>query len=485
MGTYVNFVAAVSAAITPGPQGTVAVVGTADWGPENVVQYMPNQGSYDATYSTSTNGSLRDGTLSALDGFDNGGANQAIVYRAVGADGAAGTLVLSDGSRAAALTLTARYRGARINNFYVVVQTNAANSANKDLVLYERGVELERWTNVTGGTNTAFVEALTLIPSEYVTAAISGTRDRALANVVGAIGGAGGFGTGGGGVNGNSGLTLTAGDYVDAQEALYQLPFTAIVLHDVTDDTVLDAFNAFILDYNRNTGRRTFGLVGGRVDETFTDAITRTLEYNNIDMLNLYGAFRRLSDGTVFSSAQFAARFAGAVANVGLVRAATNLKLSDYQVVTPLSASEYEAAARSGSRALGVVVFANDNTQRMRSERAVTTLVNLRGATSLPDETYDHQVVRNVAIDHFVNNTLNDRGDVDVGQLLNTETGRNNFIAAIIDFLKALEDQSILQSGSTVELDTRFDNTGGALFITIGYQYVDAVERFFFTVRVS
>jgi hypothetical protein len=486
-GAYFNFSAALQAAISSGVVGTTVVIGTGDWGLVGGAREITGNGDYNAEYGVSTNGTLRDGVLGALDGFDDGGAGRVLAMRVAGSAKVKGTCVLDDGSAVDALTLTAKYEGARANNFHFTVQTNAVNGSNKDLILYESGVELERWENVTGGTNSNFVTAInTTAPSKFITAAVAGAGARALANIVGVIGGTGAIGTVGGGVAGNSGLTITSADVVAALGVVGNQVFDTIALANITDDTTLDAFVAWLRDRNE-TGKRCFGVIGGAAAELMSAAKTRATEYDGaatyrqaaLNLVNLgFTDLRRLSDDVVLSTALLAPRFAGHLAAVGFTRDMTNVRWTGYQVNTVTTPSNFVDAQNSG-----VVMFDNDTTTRVSIESGVNSLITTNADTRHPAM----KEIRNVAIMHFIENTLSRVAkDLYLGSLANDEAGRKDLVGSFGMFLKDLEALKALQPGqSEVVLDDTYQQTGDAVYLRYGVKFQGVVKRIFSTVQIG
>jgi hypothetical protein len=496
-GIYFNFMAALQTAISGGSVGVGATIGTADWGPVGHVEEINSAALLELLYSGSQNGTLRESVLSMLEGFDGGGATRVLSMRIAGTAAKAGKVVLKDSSAGVALKLTAKYPGARANNFTVVVQTNAVKSENKDLILFESGVELERWENVKEGLNNNFVTAINeLFPSEYVTAAIEGSSARALVNIVGVISGAGGF------VEGNSGLTTALEDTTNALATMQNQAFETIALADNTDKPTMDAFVAWLKERNE-AGIRTFGVIGGAAAETLTEAKERLAAgsvppasgtgysdgkntngeytYHNVavDLINVGATdLRRLSDNAVFSTAQIASKIAGVVARVGITRSIFNIRLTGYQVNNPLTPANYEKAGESG-----VVVFANTTTTQIAIDNGNTALLT----TDEDERPVELKDIRNSAICHFIENTLTEvSGASYLGTLLNNKTGRNTLKGAFLKFLQALEVSGALESGtSSVEFDERFVQVGDGVYLRYGIAFQGIVKRIFNSVALS
>jgi hypothetical protein len=494
-GTFANFIAAVQAALTPGTTGSVAIVGEADWGPANVVESCNSQAAVDGFYGGLTwGGDLRDAALQTLDGFDDGGAQFALTYRAVDSTGTEAVLTLNDASGVAALVLTAFYPGIRANNWSVIVQTNASNSSNKDILLYESGVQIAAFMNITGGTNTAAaaeVTAVTALPtvSDFVTATSTGTTGRALANIVGVVGGAGGF------TGGNSGSTLTLADYTAAFTALQGFWFDAVALANVTDLPTQDAFAAWGIAYNQTSGHRTFVVIGGAQGESSTAAVARSFaagspstgNFNNPDVINAgVTDLVNQSTGAVLSTAYLAPRIAGSVSAAGLGRATTGMTWTGYSINS--STNTPSDAGYQNLVLNGVFCFRADDPTTVSVEEGITSQVTYNSTFDVNKNITNpqaHQQIANVAIDHFIANTLQVLGNAARGSLRNAGAGQTNFVGNVVAFLNALSKQNVIEGGATAAIDNRYNNTGNALFLTIGITYVEFVNQFLFTVTVA
>jgi hypothetical protein len=478
-GAYFNFVSAARQAVTQGVSGTTALVFTADWGPENTVVELNSASEYDSTFSTSTGGTGRDAVYGAFDGFSQG-TNRIYAYRNVAAAGVAASVSLT--AATATMLLTAKYKGVRPNNsWHVTVQTNVEDGTAKDLILYESGNELERFSKVAGGTVANFMAAINDVTtgSKYVVASTVGGSG-ALTNVVGVAGGAGGF------ASGNSGLTPSTNEWNAALTALSYYDFNAIAFGNMTDDTTRDILVSWTKAQN-GEGRRFFAVVGGTAAEalstggvagTGNTGMQRADDYDDQNIINVGATdLKRLSDGVVLSTAQLAPRVAGAVAGMGLRRSLTYARLEGYQVNNPLSSQDYTT-----SIAQGVVTFANDGTSRIRIESGVTALQT----TNTTDRHATFQKVRNVAISHYIQNTLTRvANDNYIGQTPNTDTSRRDLVGNFLAFLKILEDQQVLQPGSQVTLDPGYTQTGNAMYVQFGVKYADSIERIFTSVKIG
>jgi hypothetical protein len=499
-GIGVNFIAAAVAAVESGVGGTALVVGQSNWGPRDKPYEVLSQGDYDngrvvdnlifGGYGNQAASTLRNGVLDAFSGMNDGGASRVLALRITGSGAVAASVALDDTPAVDALTITARYAGTRANNFHVTVQTNAVNGSNKDLILYESGVELERVSNVTGGTNTNFAAAINALNSRYVTAAVTGAGARALANIVGAIGGAGGFGTVGGGVAGADGAAYNASDLATALTLANGYDFQSANVAELSDSTMSNTFAAWLRDYNE-TGRRCFGVLGAVAAETQATAAARAALWDDSptyatyrtvarDLVVLTTDLLRISDGVVIPSARAASRLSGYLAGIGINRSPVWAKLDGYQVNNP-----YTAAAEESAQTQGIMFFANDTINRVRIAAGNTAMITYTTAdgSSRPAA---HKKIENVAIDHVVESTITTTlADPSVARLRNTQTGRLKIVSDILEYLRTLERLQVIESGSSiVDLDGRFVQTGNAVFIAGSYAYLETIERILINMKV-
>lgn len=495
-GAYFNFTAALQQALTTGVVGTTAVVGTADWGPTGRTETVTSQGTYESLYSTSTNGSLSEGVLGALDGFDGGGAGQVIAMRIAGSEAAKGKVELKNAESKVVLVITALYSGVRSNNWTVTVQTNAINAENKDLILYESGSELARYEGVNKGWNNAFATAINNSGSEFITAEAKEGSEKVLSNIVGVISGAGGFS------GGNSGLTVTTENYSTALGIIGNQEFDTIALSNVTTLKTRDVFVAWLRDRNVQ-GLRTFGVIGGKEGDTLSEAHGRLTASSSpppegtgysegketngsytygkvaIDLVNLGATdLVRLADSATITTAQLAARYAGTLARIGFTRAMLGVTWTGYQVKNPLTPVGYTEAGEDG-----VVVFANNDTQTVSIDNSESSLLT----TDTKERLAAFKDTRTVAISHFIENTLRSVARKNyVGLVGNNQTGRNEVIGSFLQFLKDLETAGALTPGtSTVTIDDRFVPASDELFLKYEVEVQGVLKRIFSTVRVK
>jgi hypothetical protein len=65
----------------------------------------------------------------------------------------------------------------------------------------------------------------------------------------------------------------------------------------------------------------------------------------------------------------------------------------------------------------------------------------------------------------------------------NTTTAQNALVTRAKDYFKKLEAQNVLITGTEVELDTRFDNTGYAVYLLVNAQFGLELKKILITLR--
>lgn len=328
-GVYFRFEGQGRPKVAPSIGTTVAIAGTHDWGPDEVPTLVLSMSEFEevfgATYSPlyiAVNQAFRG------EGVDNiGGAGAVLVFRMTGAAGAKALKTLSNTTPAVALTLTAKYPGARGNDLRVTTQDNAADALKTDLILLDGTTEIERYTFLDA--NIADAAAQINANSQWVTA---------VADITGVplgIVAAQAF------ASGDSGTTLISGDYTTMMTGLEQQRFSFFAAANLTDGAILASLKTWVVGL-QDIGRRFIAVVGGAAAETIATAITRSGTLNSEHFVNLGGgtyADDHLLDAsgvaTVLSTAQLAPRMAGILAQRGMGGAATFARLAGLRITAP------------------------------------------------------------------------------------------------------------------------------------------------------
>jgi hypothetical protein len=466
-GFYVNFKSVATATVAGGANGVVVVPFTADWGPDGVFVEMESVADYDNAFSSSTNGNGRFAVSGALQGLGGTpGASMVLGYRLCDSSGARATKVLQNGaSNETFVTLTAKHKGVRPANWTLTVQTGVVDTATKDLILYESGVEVERFTSLSASSPAAWVAAINGV-SNYFTVAAGAASD--VANVTTVA-----FNT----TSGNSGLTPVGSDWVAFQTAAESQEFNVLSPAELTDSTIRSALVSWAISRN-NDGQRFVLVIGGSAGESLGDANLRSTGAGNENVVNFGYTDLYDADGTTtISTAKFAPRLAGAIAVAGPFSSITAQRFTGVSLKTIPTASALRAAYANGT------VMLTSDSLGPKVHQDMTTFV--AGTIAKPRAEFGK--IKGVMTHHRIQtdltNTANNSwiggGNINVGPFQRT------LIDGISGYLATLEGVSLIQPGWTVGLDESQDNTGDSISFVYGISTVKSVERIFNTIVLA
>lgn len=461
-GFYIDYRNTATTSVAGGAFGTVAMPVTADWGPIDEVVSITSEGSLINTFGpddgtgATTSYLVREALI--------GGAKEVKVVRIADGTEAKSTKVLGNVTpTGTALTLTAKYHGLRGDDFTVTVRENPLDNTKNDLIIYENGIEREIYTH-TKASVTALGATINA-DSNLVdaTVAVGGV---ALATVT-----ASAF------TGGDSGTSTVAADYLNAQDILEREGgWDIYVMDGISDSSIKTAAIAWIEDLN-NVGQYSMIVVGGPDSETVGAGITLAEGYDSEYVVSFGGGDIKmtLADGTEVTrnTAEGAPRIAGVIAAAGITGSATRAQLPGIAAVTPLTKAEAEAAIAGGMLTLtkrqGVTII----------EDGITTFTSF---TDEKDETF--ATISNIRamqqigfdLDYIFENEW-------LGKVRNTTTAQNALVTRAKDYFKKLEAQNVLITGTEVELDTRFDNTGYAVYLLVNAQFGLELKKILITLR--
>ena len=457
-GVYSNIMAEAAQILEPGAGGTVFIVGTADWGPEDTVV---------STFSerpSSRGGSVQEsfgktGSLVKLSGQAfRGGAAEVKCLRVAAAAAAKASVSITDGT-SAALILTAKYTGTRGNNLTVTVKNHPVPANGKVLEISEGGVLIESHL-ITSNENDDIAPQINS-SSEYVTAASTGTGGRALADVANAAL-----------TGGNSGSTLVAADYVAAQGVAANEAFDVYVQGDDTTAANQDAAGTWGT-IQRDAGHRFVIVHGGVADESAADARTRAKSFDNRTNIYVHPGFTD-EDGVEYSGQEAGARIAGMIAAKGFTRAITyspvvgatktNVALSPTNVDLHLEA--------------GVCTLVSDG-GAVRVSKGINTLTTTGVGTNTLDTFSKIRTIRTL---DAVENGLERGARPYIGEVTNDADGRKSLEGALSAFLDELVSGNAIQEGYTLQVE---QGSADQVFLTVGVTPLDSVEQVFTTIFVS
>jgi hypothetical protein len=465
-GAYFAFQAKVAEPTLVNPQGVVALGFTHSWGPENTVVPLNSFGDFIAKYGQggTTPPTYTSGYRSVRDTFKGeglpgyGGAGQVLAYRIVGSAGAFASKVLQNSTPAAAITLTARYKGSYGGNITLDVVADVTDPTNKhNLVVKVENVEAERW--VYAKTNIADLVAQINGASPYAVASASKwitatqTITGVALNLVAAQALAGG----------NDGSALVAGDYSAAQTALEPWRFSVMSFDNQVDPTILAAQVAWAQNLN-SKGKRFMSVVGGAAAEAMSAAVTRSGTINDPNFVNVGGGTFTDPDYGDVSTAMLAPRVAGIIAQRGEAAEITFARLAGLTV----KVGNTEADILAGL-AGGVVAFSRDS----NAQAPVRIELGITSYTTTTDVSRPYGVYSNVKfmrVMQGLETELTDWAESNVIGKMQVNAGTRDFVRGQMQArLARREDDGIILPGWSVSTDTNPPPSDTDNFIALVY----------------
>jgi hypothetical protein len=468
--------------------GIVALAFTTNWGPENQVITLESFSDYLKFYG---DGGASDTPAVYTSGYKannwcfqgeglpgKGGAGTVLAYRMVGSGGVNSTLVLQNTAPAAAITLTAKYKGSYGNKIAVTVVADARNPATQlDLNIYVDGFLTE--TYVFNKTDITGLAAQINTSSQWVSAG-SVTSGTALATVATATSLAGG----------NDGSTLTGTDFTNMQNAFGVQRFGVFAVEDIagtaswndgTGSAVLTALLSWQQGLNTN-GKRFMTVIGGSIADTSATATTRAALANDPNVINIgIGNFQDPILGQ-HSTSQLAPRLAGIIASRQDKMSLTFSRLAGITINTGASDSDILAGIQGG----GYMTVARDSNAAapVRFDKAMTTY-----ATATPSRPlWAFSKPKFVITMQDIENTIAEWADANViGQIPVDTAGINWVLGQIKGFMKQFEGDRVIQPGWTITRSPTPAPTPQDDFVAVQYgvSFMRDMEQVLNTVIVS
>lgn len=470
-GVYINFLSQAQEAVQAGAQGVVAIIGTADWGQLDAVTSLTTEQQVDSALGTG--GTLNLLARQAL----RGGASQVKAYRVATASAAKATTTLNDtaGTPAAAVTLTAKYEGARGNGISVSVAVNASDATKKDVSLIESGSVLEVFT-VTD--NDELVDQISgdvsgVNESQYVTAVVAGASNRSLGNQSATAM-----------TGGNSGTSITATEFTEAMAALEVLDWNLLVPSDTVNTSIQTSVRAYVARL-RDEGKKVIAVMGGQsvagmsAASVATEFGTMKTNAQSASIANHEGVvmvFPGIVDeqtGTALSGAQTAARVAGLIGRAGFNSSITKQTTGATEVTARLTNADIKSGLQAG---LLLVTMEGDSAL---VEQGINTLTTFTATKSR-----DFRKIRVIraldAVAQTINTSLSTSA---IGVTSNDEAGRSWATSLVRQALELFQQAGAIESGFTVAIsDVPADSD--ELYIDISVTPIDSIEKVFITARV-
>jgi hypothetical protein len=476
-GSYTNFAPAEGDEPNPSIGGTVLVTGKAPWGPANVPVLVESAG--EAANILGTDSPLMRGIRRAFRGRGlpgKGGASAVMFVREVGASGAPSTVTLTNTGNAAALVLTARYDGTAGDEFRFTLQ-HTADAGTDELVVLRGSREVESFVAPnTGSTQLAALAAQINATSGFWTAAVT-TDGTALKPVVAAPA-----------TGGDDGTSFTAAELTAQLAALEFEPFSVFAPANLTDAAAQALIVGWMQEV-RERGKRMTIVFGGPLGEAFTAHRSRTLTYNDPDVVS-FGTgsidddLDTNPDGStaVISTAEGAPRYAGDIAASGNRRDIINSRYLGWTVRGGVTRAQADLAAKQG---MSVLTRDGHPTAPTRINEGVTSYTS--DTATRPNRIFARiKFVRTMQLLQQAITEEQEYGDL-ISEAGVTDKTPDLVIGGVSEILNDLVEAQVILPGYTLGLDNDPPPTALDDFVQIKYgiAFVRGLRQVFNTVTVS
>lgn len=244
-----------------------------------------------------------------------------------------------------------------------------------------------------------------------------------------------------------------------------------VIAYPFSDAGLKISFISFIKRMREEEGKKIQGVIAGTVTE---GAFTNISDYEGIVSV---GNGVVLLDGSTLSALDAVAWVAGATAGASIIQSNTysayegavdaNPRLKNSQVIEALKKGQF--------------VFVHDGV-KVKVEQDINSLVSYSQTRN--GRFSKNRVVR--VLDAIANDFARVANDSYIGKLDNNADGHALLKAAANQYLRDLQDAGAIQNVDFIkdfEIDT-VRSVGDEVYVNLGIQPVDSMEKFFFTVEV-
>jgi hypothetical protein len=433
------------------PQGIVAALFRASWGPLGDVVYLENAEAVNTTFGS-------EGTTDAAIEAFRGGCRRVVAYR-LGTGGAKATVTLKDTATTPvdAVKLEVLYEGVRGNDFTVTVRDSLADETKRELLLYEGATLRQTITFAKGsGEPQALVDAIAASNSPYITAVKSADGSGMLAPT--------------------TQLPLTGGEDPTVNGKSYSAGLSAIeaidwnVLAVDTEDTATHAVVQTYIDRVRNEGKRVMAVVGEPTSVSLATRLANARAFNDPAIIYVANGFKG-SDGLTREGYKAAARVAGMTAAAQITESLTHYVVRGAtELIGALTNAEIEQAINSGA-----LVFTMSAQKQVHIEYGINTFI-----TVTADMDAGWKKIRRVRTRDNLMDRIAATWDPLIGKINNSPDGRATLIAAAQDIINRMIAEGALLQGSIFE-DPNNPPVGDSAWFVVQVDDLDSAEKVYIT----
>lgn len=433
------------------PQGIVAALFQATWGPLGEVVRLENANAVTDTFGGG-------GTVdTAIEAF-RGGCRQVVGYR-LGSGGAKASVTLQDTATTPAdvATITAKYEGTRGNNFTVTIRDSLTDATKKELLLYEGATLLQTITFAKGSTEPQdLVDAVNASNSPYITATKVADGNGEVATVTQQP------------LTGGVDPTADGDSYSTGLSAIEAIDWNVLAVD--SEDAAIHATVQTYIDRVRSEGKRVLAVIGEPTSVSLSTRLTNSAAFNDYAIVYVANGFKG-SDGAIREGYKAAARVAGMIAAADITDSLTHAVVRNAtELVGALTNAEIEQAIQSGA-----LVFTVNAQKQVQIEYGITTFVT-------PDADHDAgwKKIRRVRTRDNLIDRITQTWDPLIGKINNSPDGRATLIAAAQGVINKMIAEGALLDGTIYE-DPNNPPAGDSAWFVVAVDDLDSAEKVYIT----
>lgn len=431
------------------PQGIVAALFRASWGPLGEVVYLENADAVIGVFGST-------GTVdTALEAF-RGGCRRVVAYR-LGTGGGKALLNLQDAESTNVVKIEAKYEGVRGNDFVVTVRDSLTDATKRELLLYE-GTTLRQTIPFAKGSGEpqALVDAIAASNSPYITATKIADGSGTLATVTQQP------------LTGGQDPTVNGESYSAGLSAIEAIDWNVLAVD--TDDTATHTLAQAYIDRVRNEGKRVLGVVGEPTSVPLATRLANARAFNDPAIIYVANGFKG-SDGVTREGYKAAARVAGMVAAAQITESLTHYVVRGAtELAGVLTNAEIEQAINSGA-----LVFTMSAQKQVHIEYGINTFI-----TVTADMDAGWKKIRRVRTRDNLMDRIAATWDPLIGKINNSPDGRATLIAAAQGIINRMIAEGALLQGTIFE-DPNNPPRGDSAWFVVQVDDLDSAEKVYIT----
>lgn len=458
-GLYINFKAAAAAQIQGGSRGIVAMPIKADWGPLNEFVTITTEKELYDTFGTGGTVKLAKRALVAGKDYK---PSKLLLYRIAGT-----SVKKASVNNGTVLKIEAKYHGTDGNKINYSVADNIIDGTKKDFKIFNGNVLLKTYT-VTPTDIAGLASIVNADTDSLVT--LTKLADGTLTDVANQYLS-----------SGDSGLTVTSQDYINAMTAFEVRAFNVFCLDGIVDSAIITSTRDWIKRL-RNEGKKVQLTIGGSSadDNDVVQGNTRSRACDHEGIINVIVGTKVRDE--VYTSAETACQVAGLIAGTPINKSTTYKVLDDVDDVTKrLTNEEIKLAIKSGSFVLVADTDPETEVTVVKVERGINTLTTY---TEEKNEKFSKiRVIR--TLDAISDDLTKTASKSYIGELDNNDDGRAALLSAYKLYLEQLANDNAISKDFINEVDKYVVSDGDKVYLNTEIAAIDSIEQIFNNITVK